>query len=107
MSNILDQIDDTLENWHGSADSMEWHAEPPLVERITVTLTADDSHWLAAVARLQGSIGALAGQMATLKPVFEHASAAFRALEPHLPESRPSALNAGYHRRYRNRQGRR
>ena len=102
---ILDEIDDVLTDWNGSADSMEWTAEPE--RRTTVTLTADITRFREAMQTLQEAVGQIADSLAATKPVIDRAARAFRTAGPLLAEPRPSALDARYHRRYRNRQGRR
>jgi hypothetical protein len=99
VTGILDTIDDTLDDWRGSRDCMRWTPEPD----ITVTLTADTSHWVAAMARLQGAVEVIVDSACTMKPVFEAVGRAFDAVAPYLAEPRPSALNAKYHLRQRNR----
>jgi hypothetical protein len=104
---ILGDIDDVLTDWHGSNDAMVWTAEPRWTERITVTLTADDSRFLEAAAKMGAAIGRITAGMAAMKPALERAASACQGVQSLLAEPRPCALDARYHRRYRNRQGRR
>lgn len=98
---ILNEIDDVLTDWNGSADSMEWR--PDGASELRVTFDVDTSAITAALARAAEAVAwlgtATAAALGATKEMF--------ALTAEQPEPRPPALDARYHRRYRNRQGRR
>lgn len=121
MSNILDQIDNTLDDWHGSSDAMRWtpNAEQEKAERwrgvsplhyTGVGLATREE----VVAQTSAAMTRMAVQMV---PVFrrfnEQLAEAFTRMAPLIiamqapaPESRPSVLDARYHQRQKNRRRR-
>lgn len=130
MSSILDQIDDTLDDWHGSSDAMRWRPDEARVRpmgpmtisvaapgtdprdtaafttlevesvrwdpQLSVRMTASVEGFVTAMQRLQASAAVASVNVSNLKAALLL-----------LAAPSPSALDARYHRRYRNRQGRR
>ncbi len=104
MTDILTAIDDTLAEWHGSADSMRWRPEPTPEQ-------AEPTPEQARQARQ-----ALAQMASIVVPAFrtlcEQVTAAWQGMQPllvifdEIQAARPSALDARYHQRQRNRRRR-
>lgn len=104
MTDILAAIDDTLADWHGSADSMQWRPEGEADEEVChFTFEADISRFVAAMTRVQSSILWLGNNMATTLT----ATQGCFVLTADQPDPRPSVLDARYHQRQRNRRNRR
>ena len=133
---ILDRIDDTLDDWHGSGDSMRWTPEdapkpsrftrslvsisvapPGTNPRDTEAFTVLDPNWYGQVA-IEGDPDRTAGVVFRgneFVVTFTADTSGFTGAMSHLQRAidqmsaapRASALDARYHRRYRNRQGRR
>jgi uncharacterized protein Yka (UPF0111/DUF47 family) len=94
VTDILASIDDTLADWHGSADSMRWRPEPTPEQARQVFVEF----------------------AATITPAFrqltEQVTAAWQGMQPllalfdEIQAGRPSALDARYRQRQRNRRKR-
>ena len=127
---ILDQIDDTLDNWNGSKDSMRWKPEPDRRITMGIAPAGTDPRDAAAfttfeVSSLQLDADAVlerAGEVwrqwsAQMAPVFVEFTvqlkASFAGMQSLLAamqmplEEGPSFLDARYHQRQRNRRRRR
>lgn len=91
MTGIVDLIDDTLDDWRGSADSARWRPEPTPEE-------------VAAAIRLYGEAFKVVQRHVVV--TFRQITEAWAGLKPFvdlMSEPPPKTLNAAYHRRLRNR----
>ena len=97
MTDILTAIDDTLAEWHGSADSMRWRPEP------TPEQARQARQALAQIASIV---------VPAFRTLCEQVTAAWQGMQPllfifdEIQAARPSALDARYHQRQRNRRRR-
>lgn len=95
MTDILAAIDGTLADWRGSADSMRWRPEPTpeQARQVLVEFTAITTDAFRQLA--------------------ERVTAAWQGMQPllatfdEIQAGRPSALDARYHLRQRNRRRKR
>lgn len=107
MSGILDQIDDTLGDWNGSVDAMRWRPVSDAPSPVSFRITIDTERLMASLTGVREAFTQITSQLAAAAPAMASAAAMLGKAFPSQPVPRPSALDARYHRRYRNRQGRR
>lgn len=92
---ILDEIDETLTDWRGSKDAMRWTppAPQPTAEQLASVVEMFRAAIVPAFQQLARQVNAAFASMAPLIAL--------------LAEPRPSALDARYRQRQRNRRKRR
>lgn len=95
MSGILDQIDETLDDWRGSVDSARWRPEPTPEE---------------AAAAMRACAEAFRPIIEAYKVMWQQLGPQLVALHRYLlplieamEQPAPKTLNADYHQRLRNR----
>lgn len=117
MSDILSEIDDTLADWHGSADSMHWRPVPQQGTNqdgspITFVCSPSPDEARAILDRMTATMAPVVRTMTeTLIPAIKHMNETLlplaRALGYLPPEPRkPSKLDARYRQRQKNRRKR-